>query len=59
MIRELLLKTLIPVARIFDNEDDILIFSRNVRKSSEKKSKYYEILTIYECVIKIIDDFRL
>ena len=30
----LLLKTFIPVSRIFDNEDDIFIFSRNVRKSS-------------------------
>ena len=34
MIRELLLKTLIPVARIFDNEDDIFILYMNVRKSS-------------------------
>ena len=34
MIRELLLKTFIPVSRIFDNEDDILIFSWKVRKSS-------------------------
>ena len=25
-------KTFIPVSRIFGNEDDILIFSRNVRK---------------------------
>ena len=30
----------------FYNEDDIFIFSRNVRKSSAQK--YYEILTIYE-----------
>jgi len=28
------LKTFIPVSWIFDNEDDIFIFSRNVRKSS-------------------------
>ena len=34
MICELLLKTIIPVSRIFDNEDDNFIFSRNVRKSS-------------------------
>jgi len=27
MIRELLLKTLIPVSRIFDNEDGIFFFS--------------------------------
>ena len=33
MIRELLLKTFIPVSRIFDNEDDIFIFSKNVRNS--------------------------
>ena len=32
MIGELLIKTFIPVSRIFGNEDDILIFSRNVRK---------------------------
>jgi len=30
----LLLKTFIPVSRIFDNEDNIFIFSRNVRKTS-------------------------
>jgi len=51
------MKTFIRVSRTFDNEDDIFIFSRNVRKSSEsenyfKKSKYYEIVTIYECVEK-------
>ena len=34
MIWEFLLKTFIPVLRIFDNEDDLFIFSRNVRKSS-------------------------
>jgi len=33
MIREFVFKTFIPVLRIFDNEDDIFIFSRNVRKS--------------------------
>ena len=59
MICELLLKTFIPVSRIFDNEDDIFIFSRNVQKSSasenyfkKQNQKYYEILTIYECVEK-------
>ena len=58
MIWELLLKTFIPVSKIFDNEDDIFILSRNVRKSSankiifKKNQKYYEILTIYECVEK-------
>ena len=52
MIRELLLKTFIPVSRIFDDEDDIFIFHRNVRKSSasenylkKQNQKYYEILT--------------
>ena len=33
----LLLKTFIPVSRIFDNEDDIFIFSKNFRKSSVSK----------------------
>ena len=48
------LSIFIPVSGIFDNEDDIFIFSRNVRKSSasknyfKKNQKYYEILTIYE-----------
>jgi len=37
MISELFLKTFIPVSRIFDNEDDIFIFSRNVRKSRASK----------------------
>ena len=31
MIRELLLITFIPVPKIFDNEDDIFIFSKNVQ----------------------------
>ena len=60
MMRKLILKTFIPVLRIFDNEDDIFTFSRNVRKSSaseilflkKQNQKYYEILTIYECVEK-------
>ena len=59
MICELRLKTFIPVSRIFDNEDDVFIFSRNVRKSSasenylkKQNQKYYEILTKYECVVK-------
>ena len=49
----------IPVSRIFDNKDDIFIFSRNVRKSSasenyfkKQNQKYYKILNIYECVEK-------
>ena len=33
----------ISVSRIIDNEDDVFIFSRNVRKQHQK---YYEILTI-------------
>ena len=59
MIRELLLKTFIPVLRIFDNEDDSFIFSRNVPKSraseillKKQNQKYYEILNMYECVEK-------
>jgi len=49
MIWELLLKTFVPVSRIFDNEDDIFIFSRNVRKSSAsenylKKNKIKNIM---------------
>ena len=38
MIWELILKTFIPVLRIFDNENDIFIFSRNVRKSSASEN---------------------
>ena len=38
MISELLLKTYIPVSRIFVNEDDIFIFFRNVRKSSASEN---------------------
>ena len=60
MIRELLSNIFIPVSRIYDNEDDIFIFSRNVRKSSaseilflQKNQKYYEILTIYACVSEV------
>ena len=40
------MKTFIPVLKIFDNEDDIFIFFRNVQKSSDseilfkKKIKY-------------------
>ena len=37
MISELLLKTFIPVSWIIGNEDDIFIFSRNVRKSSARE----------------------
>jgi len=40
MIWELLLKTFIPVSRIFDNEGDILIFSRNVRKSNASENYF-------------------
>ena len=32
-----LIVTFIPVSRIFDNEDDIFIFYRNVRKSSARE----------------------
>jgi len=32
------LKTFIPVSRIFDNEDVIFIFSRNVRKYSASEN---------------------
>ena len=49
MIWELLLKIFIPVSRIFDNEDDVFIFSRNVRKSNAsenylKKNKIKNIM---------------
>ena len=53
------MKTFIPVSGIFNNKDNILIFSRNVRKSSASEilfflnQKYYKILTIYECVEKL------
>ena len=55
------MKAFIPVSRIFDNEVDIFVFSRNVRKSSASREnkyvsdiikKYYEISVIYECVEK-------
>ena len=56
---ELLLKMFNPISRIFDNEDNILIFSRNVRKPSASEilikkpnQKYCEILSTYECVEK-------
>ena len=52
-------KSFIPVQRIFDNENELFIFSRNVRKSSaseivikKQNRKYYEILTRYEYVEK-------
>ena len=45
MIWELLIKTFIPVSRIFGNEGDILIFSGNVRKQAVSNYR------------KIIDDF--
>jgi len=48
------------ILRIFDNEDEIFIFSRNVQKSTTIKNylkknkikKYYEILTVYQCLEK-------
>ena len=42
MIWEFLLKTFIPVLRIFDNEDDLFIFSRNVRKSSASEIFFFK-----------------
>ena len=44
MTWKLLLKTFIPVSRIFDNEDDILIFSRNDRKSSASEKLFFLII---------------
>ena len=59
MIRMFFFKTLIPVSRIFNNEDEIFIYSRNVRKFSASNKNYflkkqidYEILTLYKCVEK-------
>ena len=63
MICELLLKTFIPVSSIFDNEDDIFIFSRNVQKSSTsenyfwKKSKILRNNNYIRMRRKIIDDY--
>ena len=60
------MKIFILVLRIFDNED-IFVFSRNVRKYSASREnkyvsdiikKYYKISVIYECVEKEID-YRL
>ena len=42
MIWVLLLKTFIPVSKIFDNEDDIFIFSRNVRKSRASENYLFK-----------------
>ena len=39
MIRELLLKTFIPVSSITDNEDDVFIFSRIVK--NPEPAEYY------------------
>ena len=56
MIWELLLKTFIPVSRIFDNEDDIFQECSKIQRQrnlfKKQNQKYYEILTIYECVEK-------
>ena len=42
MIRVLFLKTFIPkMLRISDNEDDILIFSRDDRKSSASRENKF------------------
>jgi len=41
------LKTFIPVSIIFDNEDDIFIFSRNVRKSSGSKILFKKTKSIF------------
>ena len=40
IIWELLLKTFIPVSRIFENEDDIFIFSKNVRMRRKINDDY-------------------
>jgi len=57
MVWELLLKTFIPVSRIFGSEDDIFIFPGMFEnpapaKIIKKNQKYCEIFTIYECVEK-------
>ena len=39
IIRELLLKTFIHVLMIYDNEDDIFLFSRNVRNPAPAVKK--------------------
>ena len=48
-------ETFIPVSRIFDNEDDIFpgMFENPAPAKYyfwKKNIKYYEILTLYECV---------
>ena len=47
------LKTFIPVSRIFDNEDDIFIFLRNVRKSSASKILFKKRKKIMKCYIRM------
>ena len=60
MVWDLLLKAFILVSRIFDNKDDIFIFSRNVKTSCKlyiikNKSKIKWNINF----IQIIDDYRL
>ena len=59
MIWQLLLKIFIPVSRIIDNEDDILMFSRNFQKSNaseilfkKQNKKKYEMLPVSKYVEK-------
>ena len=69
MIWEFLLKTFIPVSRIFDNEDDIFtsyfpgMFENPAPAKiilKKQNPKYYEILTLYKCARrKITDDYCL
>ena len=62
MIRKLLLKTFIPVSRIFNNEDDIFIFSWILRKSSTSREiklplyswKYFHLNHVYLLFLWII-----
>ena len=62
MILWLILKTFIPVSRIFDNKDDIFHECSNVQRQrnnilKKQNQKYYEILTYIQMRRKIIDDY--
>jgi len=45
MIQELLLKTFIPVSRIFDNEDDIFPYFQGMFENPAPAVKIYEFFS--------------
>ena len=63
MIWELLLKTFIPVSRVFDNEDDIFQECSKIQRQwklfKEKKSKILWNINYIRMRRKIVDDYCL